>query len=394
MEEYLTSPEVQFELKRVIENQFSHIAQTYSEINSTSLNTIVQFSPDLLIVAVDLETISNTPFFMNVEILRILERAIVYFADHLNLIDQGIELVEPATVEANNLSTLGRLHKENTRLHYQTSQPFIFRITAENLVSLLSTIHTQLKESKSEPDYIEKIEVNSVNQASSKNPDVFQLVANTTKTPITHRNHVVMGVTLKLRNINNGCTATLHIPNKFMPEFTAQPSARITSNDGQNIPFAYYDWLVGEDELINLLQSKKLNTCPNFLESYIKQYIRYDVGLISVQSHYFEYYTPTSNYAPITAVSFVAVLQNQTGLFEYALINANPCGEIKVINSRGLTIYPPKSLIPYLDELKQNIKELFTSNHPYTRDQIKQLRIKMNGFNRGLAIKNEYIYLA
>ena len=68
-------------------------------------------------------------------------------------------------------------------------------------------------------------------------------------------------------------------------------------------------------------------------------------------------------------------------------------GGIKLFNSRGLAIYPPDSAIPHLHTLKADVQELFQSNRLYTLEQVKQFRKKLGGFNTGLAVKNEYVFM-
>ena len=140
MDAITLSAEVQFEFKKGIESQFQQLANAYAEMKQTNLKAVVRFSPDLHIVAVDLETVSTNPFYMNLDILKTLEEAIEFVADHQVLTEQGFEVVECAVVDANGLNTLGRLHRENTPLSYHTTQAYIFRTSEENLERLLLNI--------------------------------------------------------------------------------------------------------------------------------------------------------------------------------------------------------------------------------------------------------------
>lgn len=418
------SPEVQFEFKKEIESQFQQLANAYAEMHNTNLKAVVRFSPDLRIVAVDLETVSSIPFYMNLDILKTLEEAVKFVADHQFLTAQGFEEVERAVVDANGLNTIGRLHRENTQLPYHTTQAYIFRTSEENLESLLLTIEKKLEARKAAPDYIERIkftpvehktvnpndmpDMNFVGNTNIKqyklhdaaifgginsNEDVNGYVATLSKKPVTHRNQVVMGVTIDLKNTKTGRTAILHIPYQFMDEYAPQPSARITGESLSTASFVYYEWFTSEDRIVSYLQKGIFNTSPKQLEAYVKSLVRYDVEVVNIKLHSFDFDIPTANHAPITEVAFITVLSNHHSLFESVLIRVDQSGEVKLFNSRGLAVYPPDSVIQHLHSLKANVQELFQSNRLYTFDQIKRFRKKIGGFNNGLAVKNEYVYL-
>lgn len=417
-------PEVQFEFKKEIESQFQQLANAYAEMNDTNLKAVVRFSPDLRIVAVDLETVSTIPFYMNLDILKTLEEAIEFVADHQFLTAQGFEVVERAVVDANGLNALGRLHRENTPLPYHTTQAYIFRTPEENLESLLLNIEQKLEARKAAPDYIERIkftpvehktlnpndmpDMNFVGNESTKqyklhdatifggisaNKDVNGYVATLSKEPVKHRNQVVMGVTIDLRNIKTGRTAILHIPYQFMDEYAPQPSARITGESLPTSSFVYYEWFTSEDRIVSHLQKGTFNTRSKQLEEYVKSLVRYDIEVVDIKLHSFDFDIPTANHAPITEVAFVAVLPNHHSLFESLLVRVDQSGEVKLFNSRGLAVYPPDSAIQHLHNLKADAQELFQSNRLYTFDQIKQFRKKLGGFNNGLSVKNEHVYL-
>lgn len=417
-------PEVQFEFKKQIESQFQQLAKAYAEKHHSNLKAVVRFSPDLRIVAVDLETVSSIPFYMNLDILRTLEEAIEFVAVHQILTAQGYEEVERAVVDANGLNALGRLHRENTQLPYHTTQAYIFRTSEENLESLLHTIEKKIDARKAEPDYIEKIEfmpvepgavnpnyltaVNFVGYSITKqyklhnaaifgdissNEDLNGYVSTLSKTPVIHRNQVVLGVTIDLKNLKTGRTAILHIPYQFMDEYAPQPSARVNGDNNSSSPFVYYDWFSSEDRIVSHLQKSAYYSRPNQIEEYVKSLTRYDVEVVNITVHSFDFDIPTANHAPIKEVSFVAIAPNHQSLFESVLVRIDQSGEIKLFNSRGLAIYPPNNLIPHLHALKNDVQEMFQSNRLYTFEQIKQFRKKLGGFNSGLAVQNEYIYL-
>ena len=121
--------------------------------------------------------------------------------------------------------------------------------------------------------------------------------------------------------------------------------------------------------------------------------VRYDVEVVDILIHSFAFDIPTANYAPITEVAFIVVLPNHHSLFEFLLVRVDQSGGIKLFNSRGLAIYPPDSAIPHLHTLKADVQELFQSNRLYTLEQVKQFRKKLGGFNTGLAVKNEYVFM-
>ena len=421
MDAITLSAEVQFEFKKGIESQFQQLANAYAEMKQTNLKAVVRFSPDLHIVAVDLETVSTNPFYMNLDILKTLEEAIEFVADHQVLTEQGFEVVECAVVDANGLNTLGRLHRENTPLSYHTTQAYIFRTSEENLERLLLNIEQRLEACKAAPDYIETIkftpetiklvvhtDMNFVRNEHAKqyklhdatifggigaNDGMDSYVATLSKEVVKHRNQVIMGVTIDLRNKKTGRTAKLHVPYQFMNEYAPQPSARITSERQPTSPFVYYEWFVSEDRIVSQIQKGAFNTQSKQLKEHIKSLVRYDVEVVDILIHSFAFDIPTANYAPITEVAFIVVLPNHHSLFEFLLVRVDQSGGIKLFNSRGLAIYPPDSAIPHLHTLKADVQELFQSNRLYTLEQVKQFRKKLGGFNTGLAVKNEYAYL-
>ncbi|MCP0917937.1 hypothetical protein MUB04_15475 [Acinetobacter indicus] len=423
MEKTTHSHEIHFELKRSIEGQFEQLASVYSGMNNTKLNTTVRFSPDLSIVAVDLETTSPTPFFLNLNILRDLEKAIEFVIERDFLTAQGFELIERAVVDANSLNARGRLHKANTELPYTTTQAFIFRISRDNLNKLLVTVKNRLEASKAEPDYIETLKISSLENGSVNfdkmqnmnflesdinkqyklhTSDVFtsfdkhegiKHTLTTSKTPVKHCNQVVMGITIDLKNKKTGRIATLHIPSQFIDAHIPQPLSRIIGENNSNAAFVYFDWFVRENEVVSSLQKNICNTSIKQIENTLRPFVRYDVEIIGINLHDLHFDIPTSNYAKITRVAFVSIVTNNNNLFESVLICVDQLGEVGVFNSRGLAIYPTEKLMPHLRYLKENAQELFQSNRLYVFDQIKQFRKRLGGFNNGLAIKNEHIYL-
>lgn len=415
------SKEVQFELKRFIESEFKQLTRAYAEINNTNLNSVVHFSPDLRIVAVDLENVSYTPFFQNISILRVLESAIDFIADKHPLSAQGFNLVERAEVEANSLNKLGRFHKDNTQLAYHTTQAFIFSTSERNLKKLLSNFQNKLELSKAEPDYIENINFThkaephnskpGINFLSSSIENQYKLhdenifersraskqmkgcVATLSKTPVKFSNQINMGVTIDLRNNKSGRSAILHIPYQFIDEYALQPSARIKEDNFSTSSFLYCDWFINGDKAVSPLQKAAFNTTPKQIEDYIASLIHNSVEVLSVKIHSFKFNIPTSNYAPITEVAFIALLPNHYSLFENVLIQVNQSGEVKLSNSHGLNIHPNNTVVPFINHLKANAQELFQSNRLYNFEQIRYFRKKIGGLNNGLILKNEYIYL-
>ena len=61
--------------------------------------------------------------------------------------------------------------------------------------------------------------------------------------------------------------------------------------------------------------------------------------------------------------------------------------------TNGEVIQADWNAAPHLHTLKADVQELFQSNRLYTLEQVKQFRKKLGGFNTGLAVKNEYVFM-